>query len=250
MVFVPEGIFWMGCNAELPYCASEWSPLHQVNVASFWIDVYEVTVLEYASCVESGVCSEPNVTSDECNNVVVDERRADTNNWISRAQRTNHPINCVDWHQAKMYCEWVGKRLPTEAEWEKAARGIDGRTYPWGNEPSDCNYAVTRTIEEGSGCGQNLTWPVGSKIDGASIYGTLDMAGNVAEWTADWYDAVYYYKGHSDNPSGPEKGKARVARGGMFYSSQSQVQSFARLAFPPDKSAKAIGFRCAKSTHE
>ena len=136
----------------------------------FGIDRTEVRVDEYAACVLSGACTRPG-TRASCN-------------W-SDADRGDHPINCVNWEQARNYCAWVGKRLPSEQEWEKAARGEDGRVFPWGDEPATCDVAVIESGAEGRGCGHGSTWPVASLESGRSPYGIFDMAGNVLEWTAD-----------------------------------------------------------------
>jgi formylglycine-generating enzyme required for sulfatase activity len=147
MVRVPAGEFTMGSKGG----HSDEKPEHRVYLEEFYIDKYEVTVAQYRACVEAGACTAPST--------------GQYYNW-GRSERENHPINGVDWDQAQAYCGWAGKRLPSEAEWEKAARGTDGRTYPWGNATPTCGYAVMS--QGGDGCGQDSTWPVGSKPSGAS----------------------------------------------------------------------------------
>jgi serine/threonine protein kinase len=152
MVLIPAGEFMMGCNETVDQqCYDHEKPSKEVYLDAFYIDKYEVTVAEYRRCGEAGKCSTQNLTPyDSCN-------------W-NKAGRTNHPINCVDWNQAQAYCEWAGKRLPTEAEWEKAARGTDGRVYPWGNEwdETKANISNTRTVAVGSYApganGDYMTW--------------------------------------------------------------------------------------------
>ncbi len=205
MVSVPAGEFWMGCHATDSECVGDEKPGRMVYLDAFKIDKTEVTVDAYAACVNAGICSAPDTTSQYC----VTEH----NNW-GKSGRDNHPVNCVDWFQADAYCRWGGKQLPTEAQWEKAARGTDGRIYPWGNKVASCTHAVMD--DGGQGCGTNLSNSVGSKPAGASPYGALDMSGNVWEWTADWYDSGYDASSPSRNPTGPSSGSDRVFRGGGF----------------------------------
>ncbi|MBI3245402.1 MAG: SUMF1/EgtB/PvdO family nonheme iron enzyme [Deltaproteobacteria bacterium] len=180
----------MGCNAQVDTgCSNDERPGRMVFLDAFAIDIYEVTVAAYRQCVEAGKCTAPN-TGGSCN-------------W-NTSDRAQHPINCVDWSQANAYCRWAGKRLPTEAEWEKAARGTDRRVYPWGNawDATKANVSTNGTVA------------VGSYPAGKSPYGALDMSGNVWEWTADWYADAYYHNGPVKNPKGPESGQVRSVRGG------------------------------------
>ena len=233
MVVVPEGEFTMGSNKY----ANE-RPIRQVKVGTFYIDQTEVTVSDYAACVSVGVCSEPN-PGESCNWLVVG--------------RENHPVNCVDWNHAVSYCGWVdggAKRQPTEAEWEKAARGTDARTYPWGGSPEpSCSHVVMEDAAAGGdGCGNGSTMEVGSKSpSGDSPYGAQDMSGNVWEWVADWY-ADSYDAGDTDNPTGPAKGTFRVLRGGPWGSIGPNVFRVAyRAITPPTASNEYSGFRCART---
>ncbi len=201
MVLIPAGSFWMGCAPADKDCYEDEKPRHEVVLDAFYIDKTEVTVRQYRRCVPSGACTAPG-----------------SGGYVNSKKpgREDHPVNYTDWHQASAYCRWAKKRLPTEAEWEKAARGTDDRIYPWGNQPPSCQYAVMRIFRVGRGCGRKSTWPVGSKPAGASPYGVLDMVGNVREWVADYYDRDYYQTESSTdrNPSGPSDGEDRVFRGG------------------------------------
>lgn len=228
MVEVPGGPFEMGSNIH-----PNEMPIRQVEVDRFWMDATEVTVQAYAACVDAGPCSEPS-SGTGCN-------------WEA-AGRENHPVNCVTWSQATAYCEWVDggtKRLPTEAEWEKAARGTDARAYPWGDSPAppSCSHAVMLY-----GCGMGSTWPVGIKTMGDSPYGAHDMAGNVWEWVADWY-AGSYDESETDNPTGPETGWMRILRGASWKDDPAKISFRAahRNDYDPTDISDAVGFRCART---
>lgn len=227
-VLVPAGEFTMGNDSG----RSDEKPVHKVYLDTFRIDKYEVTVQQYQACVQAGKCSKPD-EGDEFRDC----------NW-GKSDRGNHPINCVDWNQAKVYCEWTGKRLPSEAEWEKAARGTDGRKYPWGNQEPTCEYAIMN--DSGYGCGKNSTWPVGSKPKGASPYGAMDMAGNVSNWVADWYDKDYYAKSTNRNPTGPGSGLQRVVRGSSCYVVPKYMLLWGRYSRHPASRTSDLGFRCAR----
>lgn len=228
MVYVPAGEFLMG-SPEGQGNEYEW-PQHTVYLNAYWIDKTEVTVAQYSRCVEAGACSpaRPDPNSSYCTSV------DDT--------KFNHPINCVDWSQAVAYCGWVGRRLPSEAEWEKAARGVDGRLYPWGNqEPRSDLLNFDASVD-------SITTPVGQYPAGASPYGALDMAGNVWEMVADWYDENYYRSSPPDNPQGPDGGDYRVLRGGSWVNASAYVRTADRFWAPPYNAYDGAGFRCVHSS--
>ena len=230
LVYVPAGEFEMGSDRQ-----DHERPIHTVTLDAFWIDRTEVTNGLYLQCVAAGACNEPeNSTSD---------RRV---SYYGNSAYINYPVIHVDWFRAEAYCQWAGRRLPTEAEWEKAARGADGRTYPWGEEAS-CNQANFDTTWYPSDCVGDTT-RVGSYPPGVSPYGALDMAGNVWEWTADWYSSTYYDRSPSSNPSGPLFGTERVMRGGSWEHSSHVAYTANRTSGRPDHwFFTDVGFRCAVS---
>lgn len=234
MCLIPAGSFWMGCNSAVDNdCDSDESPYHEVTLSGYYIDKTEVTVDDYADCVTAGACTAPSTA------------KANYCNW-EVSGKGNHPVNCVNWSQAGEYCTWAGKRLPTEAEWEKAARGTDGRKYPWGNEDATCEYAV---MYDGTdyGCGTNSTWDVCSKSPaGDSPYGLCDMSGNVWEWVSDWYDFGYYTNSPASNPTGPVSGSDRVVRGGSFDFSGGALRASNRNYYNPSYVNDSRGFRCVR----
>ena len=216
--------------------ASDEQPVHTVHLDAFYVDKYEVTNALYKACADAGVCQLPKDTSSKARS-----------NYYGNPEFDDYPVIYVDWNMAKIYCEtWRGAHLPTEAEWEKAARGTDGRTYPWGEdsggEGSECSKA--NYYED---CATDTT-KVGSYESGKSIYGAYDMAGNVLEWVADWYSETYYQTSPSANPLGPDSGQYRVLRGGSFSTKNDvNLRSAARSSSPPSVSLWNIGFRCARS---
>ncbi len=231
MVAVPAGPFLRGCNMAIDAdCQADEFPYGEVYLDAFAFDHTEVTTNDYTACVDAGGCPVPAMISTLCHYGV--------------ASSGDYPINCVNWFEADAYCTWAGKRLPTEAEWEKAARGTDGRLYPWGNTAPTCTEVVF------TGCGGgNAVQPVGTKPAGASPYGALDVSGNVWEWVGDWYQAAYYLKGPADNPPGPANGSRRVLRGGASnYGAAGMRTSFRGNDFEapnPNSTHEGIGFRCA-----
>lgn len=238
MVQVPSGPVFYGCDDAVDFtCMRHESPSRTVAVEAFEIDRTEVTVEAYASCIAGGGCERNGAVS-----------MAASCNW-GREDRLDHPMNCVNWNEANAYCAWRGKRLPYEAEWEKAARGGDGdrRLYPWGNDTPSCKTAVMHDKEEGGdGCGNGRsTYPVGSKPNGVSPYGVLDALGNVSEWVDSWYAPGYY-----DSPDwrveGPATGSMKVFRGGGYYHRVTDMRiSYRDRQFPYMRNG-ALGFRCAR----
>ena len=222
MVVVPTGEFTMGSSAG----DSDEQPEHKVHVDAFSIDVYEVTVGQYAAFLQAKGIEPPS-------------------DWKTMNQPTHQkrPAANMDSVDAAAYCKWANKRLPTEAEWEKAARGTDGRLYPWGNEaptPLHTNFGKTDWNNHG------VLAPVGSFEEGKSPYGIYDMAGNVWEWVSDWYDFRYYKSAPSKNPTGPSSGGTKVIRGGAWNSNARAIRSANRsLISPTDQGL--TGFRCAKN---
>jgi formylglycine-generating enzyme required for sulfatase activity len=213
MVYVPGGEFIYGAaNAIVGF--PEERPQRRITLSSFWIDQTEVTNHMYSLCVQAGACKPPLFIKSY-------SRPAYYNN----PAYADYPVIYVSWFDASAYCSWAGRRLPTEAEWEKAARGDDGRIYPWDDERVDCRranfweYQKLFSAPSPVGCSQD-TQPVGSYADGASPYGALDMVGNVREWVADWYDENYYNTMPSINPTGPSDGKYRVIRGAFGFIQQ------------------------------
>ena len=202
MVHVPGGTFEMGSIEG----ESDEQPVHTVVLDGFWIDRTEVTNALYHRCVEANACQAPTVC----------DWGAPT---YARVEHADHPAVCVDWYGAEAYCEWAGARLPTEAEWEYAARGSQGWAYPWGNEfdGTRLNYCDVNCEEnwadETVDDGYARTAPVGGYPDGASWCGALDMAGNVWEWMVDWHGS--YPSAAQANPTGPETGDRRVLRGAV-----------------------------------
>ena len=231
VIQIPKGAFVMGSNSG----EDRERPAHTVFLDAFHADQHEVTVEEYASCVMEGACLAPG--------------QGELCNW-DKTDREDHPINCVSWYDAFRYCAWRGKRLPTEAEWEKAAGGTDERIYPWGDGAPSCDVGVLMWPH--LGCGRIGTWPVGSKPEGASPYGLMDTAGNVWEWVADWYDDAFYAVSPFRNPINSEPGAYKILRGDSWYYSLPQVASRVtnRYRFKPLRWYPYVGFRCVRSSHD
>jgi formylglycine-generating enzyme required for sulfatase activity len=211
-LYIPAGDFAMGSTL-----AADESPVHNVTLGPFWMMQTEVTNAQYARCVEAGACSSPNNT-----------RWQDPDYAL-------HPVTDVEWEQANDYAAWAGGRLPTEAEWEKAARGTDERLYPWGDEADNDRLNFNNIHGD--------TLPVGQFPAGASFYGLLDMAGNVEEWVADWHAPDYYAASPAQDPRGPEDGVLRVVRGGSFVSNRLGVRTTARGQALPNTDFPTVGFR-------
>lgn len=230
---VPAGEFIMGS------LSSEIWPAHTVYLDEFRIDKFEVTNILYKACVSAGGCTPPQDESSDTHHF-----------YYGQAEYDHYPVIHVSWDQANAYCTWRGAGLPTEAQWEKAARGLDGRPYPWGGEDIDCDRANYQR-QDGSGDGKYCigdTAEVGSFEGGISPYGLYDMIGNVWEWTADWYSETYYQDSPASNPLGPESGTQRVARGGGWDLYGNELPSYKRFSSNPEnRKAYNGGFRCANN---
>ncbi|WP_437752590.1 bifunctional serine/threonine-protein kinase/formylglycine-generating enzyme family protein [Sorangium sp. So ce1389] len=243
MVRIPAGRFTMGSAKG----GKSERPPHEVTLTrAFDLDRTEVTVAAYQRCVEAGRCTPSGLHGPRATDADVEQRGALCT--AADTAKSQHPISCVDQAQAAAYCAFVGKRLPTEAEWEYAARGTDGREYPWGNEPPGCAHAVV-SRPPGQGCGGRGrgTQDVGSAKAGASPSGALDMAGNVWEWVADGWDPGVYAKGARTDPAVPATGSKGVLRGGSWDFSASTARSTFRLAYDREAGDVSTGFRCART---
>lgn len=251
MVYVPPGTFWMGANKDGNECptnaqdpsgtASE-LPCHSVTVPGFLVDKYEVTKAAYQAYYDAnggvacknpgdGASCTPSNTSTGCN-------------WWATGYE-QRPLTCVSWYQMDGYCKGMGRRLCSEAEWERAARGSDGRLYPWGNQNPTCIYTVMG--EGGYGCGTGSTMEVGSKTPGASPYGAMDMAGNVLEWVDDWFHDTYGGAPIDGSAWVSPVSSKRVARGGSYGDSAVWQRTTVRFAFNPASGAVGLGSRCCMS---
>jgi len=227
-VKVPAGRFLMGSATG----AKDEKPVHEVQLAAMRLDRYEVTNRRYAACEKSGNCKPPSLLSSHLRK-----------SYYRNAEFADYPVVFVSWEQADNFCRQAGGRLPTEAEWERAAKGDSpsARVYPWGNEAPDCSKANLG----GPGSCVGDTDRVGRRPLGASPFGAMDMAGNVWEWTADWYDATYYASSAGRDPKGPEKGRLKVMRGGCWLSGADSLRVTCRKAELPATWAYNVGFRCA-----
>jgi len=228
LVFVPRGEFTMGAQSPLLGVESEDNPPHTVRTGDFWIYKTKVTNDMYRLCVAAGVCSPP---ADE----------PPLPDYLD-PEIKDHPVIGVNWEQAQTYCEWMNARLPTEAEWEKTARGPDGSLYPWGEAQPDCDLL---NFED---CQLADTSDVFDHPDGMSFYEAADMAGNAFEWVGDWYQANYYARSPDEDPLGPEMGTARVVRGSSYKSDATQLPSARRFYLQPEKYREDLGFRCVVTT--
>jgi formylglycine-generating enzyme required for sulfatase activity len=238
MVYVPGGTFLMGSETT--------GPAHQVALSPYYIDKYEVTNARWAACVEAGACNAPAST-----------RAYDGSQYYGVEAYDSYPVIFVNWYNADSYCRWRGARLPSEAEWEMAARwdantGV-GTLYPWGDEwdPARLNYCSgSCPLGEPSVSSYDDGWPqtapVGTFANGVSPVGAFDMGGNVAEWVADWYSAGYYAVSPADNPTGPDSGTLRVVRGGSWgLAAPGLLTATLRSSFTPVSQNAGLGFRCA-----
>ena len=263
MVYIPEGRFWMGAAPGDPVASDEEKPGREVHLSGYWIDTTEVTNAMFADFVaQTGYTTDAERLG---SGWVLDLSK---NNWEETAGADwrhpygpdstiagleQHPVVQVSWNDAAAYCRWRSARLPTEAEWEKAARGTDQRIYPWGDtSPSGtlANFADRSLAAIWSDLavsdGFPFTAPVGSYPSGASPYGLFDMAGNVWEWVQDWYDPGYYGAAPDRNPAGPGTGSAKVLRGGCWGDPGRNLRVSLRYRFEPDYRIDDFGFRCAR----
>ena len=221
MVLVPAGEFTMGSDEG----DDDEQPVHRVVLDSFYLDTFEVTNGRFAKFV-AAIQSEPPWGFADQETPVVDAER---------------PVRWVTWLEATGYCLWAGKRLPTEAEWEKAARGPEGRVYPWGNDPPTAAQAVFGLKE-----GDETVSPVGDHPHGRSPYGAQDLAGNLYEWVSDWYDDAFYAAAPTRNPRGPVAGTTKVQRGGSYINQPYRLRSAFRTKGDPTEHDPHVGFRCAQ----
>lgn len=224
MIEIPTGWFVMG-SAEADADQDE-QPVARIFVDGFWIDKHEVTNRRYQRCVDAGACVVP------IGSELGDRGRAD------------HPVAILSWRQATDYCRWAGKRLPTEAEWEKAARGgLEGKRYPWGDtlDRDKANFLAEPLSKNSRGTSACRTFPPNG-------YGLYDMAGNVWEWVHDWHSSSYYATSPLNSPAGPREGTLRVVRGGSWLAAETRMLSCShRHKVPPDTYSYGIGFRIACS---
>jgi sulfatase modifying factor 1 len=223
---IPEGDVWRGCLEGDDECDDDEKPGGLVHVSSFFIDRFEVTAEDYNDCVDEGVCLDT-MDIDDCNLF---------------AGRLDHPVNCVTYDMAASYCGWRGLRLPSEAEWERAARGDELTLYPWGDQAADCSLAA---VDE---CGAS-TVPIGSKRQGDSPFGIADMAGNVSEWVSDFYDDGYYAASvGEEDPKGPSDGMMRSVKGSAFTvpGAFPAHRISKRNSVEPGTVLRIYGMRCAR----
>jgi formylglycine-generating enzyme len=237
MILVPAGLFPMGVPKGDRDGGRDEYPRHEVVLDHYYIDKYEVTHGRYAEFVKA-----------------TGHRTPENPKYPKRTLWSDHlsdslserPVINVDWQDSEAYCRWAGKRLPTEAEWEKAARGTEDRRFPWGNvEPTDKHLNFNQKWK-----GEKTLMPVGSYEAGKSPFGAYDMAGNVWEWVADWYDPLYYEKSPGTNPKGPDTGTYKVLRSSGWSVETPLVRLFTRVKSDPKNRNDSTGFRCAKDAAE
>lgn len=224
-VYIPAGKFAMGVSGG-PMDGDN-RPRHAVTLKAFWMSRTQVTNAMYAKCVQDGGCTLP--------------IRKAINPHYYDPKYANHPAVYIVWSQADSYCKWSGGRLPTEAEWERAASGSGRIAFPWGSEEAEANQANVNNYHNG-------TVPVGSLPKGASPYGVLDMGSNVREWVADWYSPDYYRNSAADDPQGPKSGEKRVLRGASWFDPPEFSRTTHRVAHQPGSAGINRGFRCAYDT--
>ncbi|MBS0170326.1 MAG: formylglycine-generating enzyme family protein [Nitrospira sp.] len=225
-ILIPEGEFLMGAGGS--DALEDEKPQHLVWLDRYDIDLHEVTTAQYAD-------------------FLAHEQRPAPWQWeaVDLPRHHDRPVIGVNWFDAEAYCRWRGKRLPTEAEWEKAARGTDARSYPWGNQAPEqkrANFGLGARFSY-----SHVLAPVQNYEQGLSPYGLYQMAGNVGEWVADWYGTNYYEVSAPKNPAGPGSGSFRVVRGGSWSDLPKYLLAFGRLRLPPETRNSYTGFRCART---
>ena len=246
MVMIPAGSFQMGedhyghflepilSGLFHFYIPRDEEPKHDVYLDSYYIDVWEVTTARYALFLKA-------------TDIVPPEHWDDVQGDASG----NRPVIGVSWEDADAYCRWAGRRLPTEAEWERAARGIEGRTYPWGDSTTifrtDRYFTDRNRLRDWHG--YQTLWEVGTYDAGMTPDGVSDLSGNVMEWVADWYQDDYYKSSPSRNPLGPSTGNEKVVRDIAGWSHKSRWRTYSRWREPPSRRSDYLGFRCARSAH-
>ena len=229
MVEIPAGEFAMGSDGG--QALEDERPLHRIWLDSFSMDLHEVTTAQYAAFLSA-------------------DKRAAPWQWetVDLVQHGDRPVIGVDWRDAEAFCTWKGKRLPTEAEWEKAARGTDARLYPWGNQAPTgdvANFALGARFSY-----NQVLFPVRSHEAGKSPYGLYHMAGNAYEWVQDWYGTNYYDTSPDRNPPGPSQGQFKVLRGGSWSDLPKYLLTYGRFRLSPETKNSYTGFRCAKSENK
>jgi formylglycine-generating enzyme required for sulfatase activity len=225
MIEIPAGEFMMGSDGT--QALEDERPSHRVWLDTFSMDLHEVTTAQYAA-------------------FLAESKRPAPWQWetVDLVQHRDRPVIGVTWHDAEAFCTWSGKRLPTEAEWEKAARGMDGRLYPWGNQVPTrelANFALGARFSY-----NQVLLPVRSHEEGRSPYGLYHMAGNAYEWVQDWYGINYYEVSPERNPPGPSRGQFKVLRGGSWSDLAKYLLTYGRFKLPPETKNSYTGFRCAK----
>ncbi|MFO7536589.1 MAG: SUMF1/EgtB/PvdO family nonheme iron enzyme [Chloroflexota bacterium] len=256
MVYIPPGTFIRGADEDDLMADTDERPQHEITLDGFYIDKYEVSVAQFVVFLNrrggltqecnSFSCALPRLRVGATSYLVEQDLSSGEIQYIPLTGYANYPINHVSWYGANAYCEAVGGRLPTEAEWEYAARGTDGRLYPWGNQLPNPTRAVFASEDY-----ENLK-PVDALPAGASPFGVFGMAGSMWEWVADWYDATYYDNSPQVNPPGPESGFFKVIRGGAWPNNNqaNRIRASNRNVAPPDFISSTIGFRCAYDWEE
>lgn len=222
LMAVPEITFFMGCDdSGEGACPTDTMPEHEVTVYEFEIEETEVTQADYAACVDAGECDAPSA--------------------FDPGVEPDVPVTAVSWYDAVDYCDWIDRRLPTEAEWEAAARGGSGRTYPWGEDDPDCDYAHY------DACSPSRTIDAGEPDGDVTPLGVRGLGGNVSEWVYDWYSPTYYDESSDEDPTGPDDGSERVIRGASYDDGEEDLPAWVRNQDPPNERDVEVGFRCARS---